>query len=229
MMKAEQMKENKLLTAILSVFVVLLVITFSIGLPIYFRPFYYMQIDSLEVTEYTWHSKEEIIYSYNHLLDYLTLPNKEFSAGVFQWSEEGKSHFEDCKNLFSLNLAVFIISLAAIITAYILHKKQKIKFCRPCGYNLLFICGITIIGVFILLVGLCSIDFEFAFTLFHKIFFPGKDNFYFDPYTDGIILILPLEFFQNCAILIASSIILISLAFIIYGIIEKRKTTKLSE
>ena len=41
--------KNKLLTALLGFFVAILIITFSIGLPIYFRPFYYMQIDALDI------------------------------------------------------------------------------------------------------------------------------------------------------------------------------------
>lgn len=228
-MKSEQMKENLLnrfLTVILSVFLSLLVITFSIGLPIYFRPFYYMQIDSLGLNEYTWHTKEEIIYSYNQLLDYLTLPGREFGTGAFEWSESGKSHFEDCKRLFDLNLTVFVISLIAVVVIFILNKKKKIKICRPCGYNFTFICGISILGFFALLFAICSIDFDTAFTIFHYIFFPGKENFYFNPYTDGIITILPLKFFASCAILIGSSIILISLGFIIYGIIDKKRHPK---
>ena len=213
---------NKSLTVVLSVFLIILVVTFSIGLPIYFRPFYYVQIDNLDIAEYTWHTKEEIKEAYDLLLDYLTLPNKEFSTGVFQYSESGKSHFEDCKKLFNLNLTLFIISLVVVSVIFILHKKKKITICRPCGYNFTFTCGVSALALFALLIGLCSIDFEIAFTIFHRIFFPGKENFYFDPYTDGIILILPLEFFANCAVLIGGSIVLISIIFIIYGIIEKK-------
>lgn len=217
---------NKLLTVVLSVFLIILVITFSIGLPIYFRPFYYMQIESLGVEADTWHTKEEIKEAYDLLLDYLTIPNREFSTGVFQYSESGKSHFEDCKRLFNLNLTLFIISLIVVITIYILHKKKKITICRPCGYNFMLACGVGALIFFVFLIGLCSIDFDTAFLVFHRIFFPGKDNFYFDPYTDGIILILPLKFFERCAILIGSVILLSLLGFIIYAVIEKKKVSK---
>ena len=90
----------------------------------------------------------------------------------------------------------------------------------------MFLCGIGALAFFALVIGLCSIDFEIAFTIFHRIFFPGKENFYFDPYTDGIILILPLEFFARCAILIGSVILLSLLGFIIYAVIEKKKVSK---
>ena len=45
--------KNKLLTALLGFFVAILIITFSIGLTIYFRPFYYMQIDALDIEAYS--------------------------------------------------------------------------------------------------------------------------------------------------------------------------------
>ena len=218
---------NKTLTVVLSVFLIILVVTFSIGLPIYFRPFYYVQIDNLDIAEYTWHTKEEIKEAYDLLLDYLTIPNREFSTGVFQYSESGKSHFEDCKKLFNLNLTLFIISLVVVSVIFILHKKKKITICRTCGYNFTFFCGIGALAFFALIIGLCSIDFEIAFTIFHRIFFPGKENFYFDPYTDGIILILPLEFFARCGILIGSVITLCCIGFIVYGVIDKKKAPKI--
>ena len=56
--------------------------------------------------------------------------------------------------------------------------------------------------------GFALLDFERAFVLFHAVAFPGKDNWYFDPHTDGIIRILPVAFFQNCAVLILSLIVL---------------------
>ena len=214
---------NRALTAVLCVFIVLLVITFSIGLPIYFRPFYYMQIESLEIPEYTGKTVSEIKEAYNEVLDFLVLPNREFGTGVFKWSEEGKSHFEDCKGLFNLNLTIFIISLIVVVTLIILNKKRIFKLSRPFGFNCLFMCGTSTLGFFALLGGLCSINFDKAFTVFHALFFPGKDNWMFDAREDQIILAMPQEFFMNCAILIASSIILISIGFIIYGVITKKK------
>ena len=217
---------NRALTSVLSLFIVLLVITFSIGLPIYFRPFYYMQIEKLGLPEYTGHSVEQIKDAYNEVLDFLVLPNREFGTGVFKWSEEGKSHFEDCKRLFDLNITIFIISLVAVVTLIILNKKKIFKLSRPFGFNFLFTCGASTLTFFALLGCLCAIDFDKAFTIFHALFFPGKDNWMFNAREDQIILAMPQDFFMNCAILIASSIILISIGFIIYGIITKNKTPK---
>lgn len=217
---------NRALTSVLSVFIVLLVITFSIGLPIYFRPFYYMQIEKLEIPEYTGRTVSEIKDAYNEVLDFLVLPNREFGTGVFKWSESGKSHFEDCKKLFDLNITIFIISIVAVVTLIILNRKKIFTLSRPFGFNFLFTCGASTLTFFALLGCLCAINFDKAFTVFHALFFPGKDNWMFDAREDQIILAMPQDFFMNCAILIASSIILISIIFIIYGIITKNKTPK---
>ena len=79
--------------------------------------------------------------------------------------------------------------------------------------------------VIAVLFGLVAIDFENAFVVFHKIFFPGKDNWQFS-YADEIIMALPQQFFMNCAILIGASIILISLSIIVFGLVKRRKMRK---
>ena len=62
--------------------------------------------------------------------------------------------------------------------------------------------ALAIVGV------LAALDFDRAFTVFHSIFFPGKDNWLFDPATDPVILILPEAFFRSCAILILAAVLL---------------------
>ena len=213
--------KNKILTAVLGIFIALFIITFSIGLPIYFRPFYYMQIESLGIPEMCGESYETIKDAYDEVLDYLTLPGKEFGAGVFKYSEEGKSHFVDCKVLFDLNAGVLIISIAAIAILLILAKKKIFQICKPFGVNLLFSSGAFTLGFFALVGGLVAIDFSAAFTVFHKIFFPGKSNWLFDWYEDQVIRILPQEFFMNCAILIFSSIVILCIGAIVYSIVAK--------
>ena len=73
----------------------------------------------------------------------------------------------------------------------------------------MFLCAIVLP---LLLGGLISLDFDRAFTIFHSIFFPGKDNWVFNPYTDEIIRVLPQNFFMNCAILIGAGVIVLSAA-----------------
>ena len=213
--------KDKILTAVFGVFIALLIITFSIGLPIYFRPFYYMQIEPLGIPEICGEDYETIKDAYDEVLDYLTLPGKEFGAGVFKYSEEGKAHFVDCKVLFDLNATVLIISVAVVATLFVLARKKIFNICKPFGLNILFSSGAFTIGFFALIGGLVAIDFSAAFTVFHKIFFPGKSNWLFDWYEDQVIRILPQEFFMNCAILIFSSIIVLCISAVVYSIVIK--------
>lgn len=215
--------KNRGVSVVFAVALAILILTFSIGLPIYFRPFYYVQIDTLDMVERTGYSYEVIKAAYDEVLNYLTLPWCEFGTGELAWSESGASHFADCLFLFNLNAAALIISAAIVIVVLILSKRGVISLAKPLGLNLGFWSGASLLGVFGLLALLVSQDFNTAFTVFHALFFPGKDNWVFNPYTDEIIKVMPQEFFMNCAILIVSSIILISLTLIVLGIVGKAR------
>ena len=228
---------NGIISALFTIALILLIITFSIGLPIYFRPFYYMQIDSFGIKEEVmlWsnyynlgYNEEELTNeaikdAYDEVLDFLTL-GREFGTGIFKYSESGKSHFVDCKVLFDLNAVVLIISFVIVISILILSKFKIIRLSKLFGFNMFFFAGVGTLAVFAVIGAVAALDFEAAFRVFHLILFPGKDNWYFDPRTDGIILALPQDFFMACAILILASIILLTTASIVYGILDKRKS-----
>ena len=75
-------------------------------------------------------------------------------------------------------------------------------------------------AAFLVIGAAAAVDFDRAFTVFHTLFFPGKDNWLFDPYYDPVILLLPQEFFRNCAILILA-VLLITCAMLMLR--DKRK------
>lgn len=212
---------GKALSVLLVISTVVLTITFSIGLPIYFRPFYYAHIEALDMPYVTDLTKEEIKEAYDEVLDFCTQRGGEFSAGVLKFSEEGASHFADCKKLFNLNLFALLVSATLIGVIIILKRTKIITLARPRGYNLGFWAGIGTLVSFATVGGLAALDFDEAFRIFHTLFFPGKDNWLFDPDLDEVIRIMPEEFFMNCAILILASIVVISLSFITVGILEK--------
>ncbi|MBE7083463.1 MAG: TIGR01906 family membrane protein [Clostridiales bacterium] len=217
-------------TILFAVAIFIFIITFSIGLPIYCRFFYYLQIEPLGIPKLTGYDYQTIKSSYDAVLDYLTLPSVPFSTGVFKYSESGASHFYDCKILFNLNAIALLISSAIIVIGLILDKTKKLTLLRAKGFHPAFYSAIGIFAFFIILIGLVSINFDTAFTVFHKIFFPGKDNWTFNPYVDEIINALPQQFFLNCAILIGTSIIVISLGIIVFCFFirkNKQKTKKL--
>ena len=216
------------LSVIFIIAVVILTITFSIGLPIYVRPFYYAHIPSIQEEFREWYDVEiETDYikdAYDEVLDFLTKNGKEFGTGELPYSEEGKGHFEDCKVLFDLNRNALIISFAALIILLLLNKIGAIRLARPFGMPLSSIAGISTLVLFASLAAVVAQNFSKAFTIFHKIFFPGKANWIFNPYEDPIILFMPQQFFMDCAILICASILLISAVLIIRGIVKKNKT-----
>lgn len=213
---------NVTATALFMIALAVFVITFSIGLPIYVRPFYYSQIEELGIPERTGMTVEQIKTGYDEVLDYLTLPNREFGTGDFAYSEDGASHFADCKVLFDLNLYCFIGSVALILVLLILKKAGVIKLISPRGLFPPFWTGVFTLVLFASLAGICAIDFDKAFVVFHSIFFPGKDNWMFNSRLDEIILAMPSDFFMRCAILIASSIIVLSLFFILLGVVLRK-------
>lgn len=221
--------KNKIISIVFGVALAILILTFSIGLPIYFRPFYYIQIDALDMVEKTGYSYEVIKEAYDEVLNYLTLPWCEFGTGELRYSESGASHFADCLVLFNLNAVCLILSSAVVVVLLILHKRGVVTLLKPKGLNLGFWSGVSLLGVFGAVALLAASDFNTAFVVFHSIFFPGKDNWVFNPYTDEIIKVMPQQFFMNCAILIVSSIILISVTLIVVAIVKKGRNDRLRE
>ena len=82
--------------------------------------------------------------------------------------------------------------------------------------------GVFTLLFFAVLGLLVASNFQVAFTVFHTIFFPGKDNWIFDYRTDPIIGAMPQAFFMNCAILIVSSILLLTVALIVFALIKRK-------
>ena len=195
-------KQSKVLSVFLSVALACLVLTASIAVPILFRPFYYAQIDYFGLVEYTGLPREEIVRAYDEMMDFCIGLTDEFSTGVLPWSESGKAHFEDVKGLFILDLVVFAASVAALVADGVLRNRRKLQPYRFLGRGPGFWAAAGLGGVFSVVALLAAIDFERAFVVFHTLFFPGKDNWIFDWRTDAIILVLPQDFFMNCAILI---------------------------
>lgn len=195
------MKQSKLLSVILALLTALAVLTGAIAVPILCRPFYYAQIGPLGLEEYTGLTGGQIRQAYDEVLDYCIGLTDRFSSGILPYSDSGASHFADVRGLFLLDLGVLAVSLIAL-AAVILLLRRRVRPCPLLGRGPGFwgACGLG--AVFLVIGGLAALDFDRAFTLFHTLFFPGKTNWIFDWRTDPVILILPQEFFRNCALLI---------------------------
>ena len=209
---------NKLPAIVMSIAVALAILTGSIAAPIIIRPFYYAQIDPLELERSSGLSREEIIEEHDEVLDYCIGASDELSAGVLPFSESGSAHFADCRRLFILDLWLFFGSMAAIALLKLYRRRHEIPRLR--GHGAAF-WGAAGIGAVLLVIGAAAAtNFDRAFTVFHPLFFPGEDNWIFDPAQDPIITLMPEEFFRNCAVLILAVLIAACTAIIIA---DKRK------
>lgn len=210
--------KTKLLSVLCAVCVVFFLLTAAIGLPIYIRPFYYAHIEAFDLPARSGYTAEEIRAAYDEVLDYLTLPGKEFSTGVLPHSVEGKAHFEDCKVLFDLNASILIGSGLVLAVLFFMRKKWgPYRIGKHSAYLWAAVLSVT---APIMIGCLAALDFDRAFVIFHSIFFPGKTNWVFDWYADQIIRVLPQEFFMDCAILIGVGLITMAVGILVW---ESRK------
>ena len=212
---------RRLCSLVFALSLLLFLLTASIGLPIYIRPFYYAHIDAMNLPEMSGFTKEQIVEAYDEVLDYLTLPGREFGTGALKYSESGKDHFVDCKVLFDLNGSVLLGS--GILLAVLLLLKKKLGPYRLGNRSAAFYGALIALILPIVLGGLAALDFDRAFVIFHSIFFPGKTNWLFDYRTDEIIRVLPQDFFMHCAMLIGGGLLVFSGSILLADRIRNRK------
>ena len=215
------MKRSKSLFVTLTVAVMLFVFTASVAVPLLCRPFYYAHVKALDLDAGRPWTEQDCYDAYDQMLDYC-LYGGEFDTGVLKWSESGKDHFDDCAFLFRLDFIVAGLS-GAVILAGLLLKRKGIHPVRPLGLGVPFWSGVSLLSVASITAALTALDFDRAFVVFHKIFFPGKDNWFFDYKTDQIILILPEAFFRNCAILVGLLIVITCVGMMIWDICYKKE------
>ena len=215
------MKTSKPLCVLTAVLTALTLFTAAVAAPILCRPFYYAHIGPMNLEERTGLTREEIRTAFDEMLDYC-LGAPEFSTGVLRWSESGKSHFTDVRVLFLLDLRALAVSAGLLIGLLLSSRFTGRTPARPLGRGPAFWAGTGLGAVFLLVGALAALNFDRAFVLFHALFFPGKDNWLFDPAADQIINILPQEFFRNCAILILVLLVLGCAALILWDFLPKK-------
>ena len=212
----------KLVSVAVVILTALLIVSVGITLPILFRPFYYMQIDALELPESTGLTFSDIKVAYDEMMDFCIGLRPDFSAGILRFSEEGASHFADVRTLFFIDFAIIGICTVSLAVIVIILKKKKLSLYKFHGRSAPF-WSVVSIGSFSALIGIaCAINFKETFIFFHKIFFIGKTNWSFKPYKDPIIYLLPNQFFSNCAIFIFAFILLCSITILINEFLPKK-------
>lgn len=216
-------RRDKGLAVLLAVAVFFFIFTASIALPIYIRPFYYAHIEALDLPGVSGFAADQIKDAYDEVLDYLTMPGREFGTGVMACSESAAAHFRDCKVLFDLNAAVLLGSGTVIAVLLVLRRLGSIGSLDLGSHSGAFWGALGAVGFPLVIGALAALDFNRAFVIFHSIFFPGKDNWLFDWNADQIIRVLPQQFFMNCAILIGAGVLILSLMIIAADLKKHRK------
>ena len=206
--------KTKLLSVLCAVCVVFFLLTAAIGLPIYIRPFYYVHIEACDLVRVSGYSETEIRKAYDEVLDYLTLPGREFGTGVMPHSADGRDHFVDCKGLFDLNASLLLGSGAVLAALFVMRRKWGPY--RLGKHSACFWAAVLSVTAPMIIGCLAALDFDRAFVVFHSLFFPGKTNWVFDWYHDPIIRVLPQVFFRNCAILIGVGLITMAVGILVW-------------
>ena len=218
------MKTSKPLTVLLAVATAVVLLTAAIAAPILCRPCYYAHIGPMELCERTGLTEQEIRTAFDEMMDYC-LGGEEFSTGVLRWSESGKSHFDDVRKLFLLDLWALGVGAVALAVLLIAARCAGRRPGAILGRGPCFWAGAGLGGLFLVIGGLAALDFDRAFVIFHTLFFPGKDNWIFDRDTDQIINILPQDFFMHCAILILAILIVGCIVLILADFAKSHRRT----
>ena len=195
-------KGSKFFSLLTSVALGLFLITGAVAVPILWRGFYYGQIDALSLPARTGFSPQVIREAFDQVMDYL-VKGAPFGTGSLKWSDSGMAHFADCQALFRLDFLILEISSTLLLAIFILVVTRKLTLYRFGGRGPCF-WGFVGMGGIVLILGLWGLlHFESLFTVFHQVFFPGKENWIFDYRYDQIILILPEEFWARAGALVA--------------------------
>lgn len=199
---------------IAAVFAAIGVLCISVTITVMFRPLYYFDIDYLDIPQMSGMSETVIRANYDVLIDYNSLGGpSELNFPDLIMSQQGRIHFEEVKDIF---IFMQIFSIAAVIllvlwiVAWVKKKSLSFKWMKFTGIVIAIIastCGCALI-----------IDWDWAFTAMHTIFF-RNDYWIFDATTDPVIRILPEEFFMHCGIMI---IILALIQIIILQLVYRR-------
>jgi integral membrane protein (TIGR01906 family) len=179
--------------------IALTVIIISVKFTLNFKPLYYFDIDHLSITSNTTLSRDEIVTAYDYLIYYIDSSREmNFSIPNLPSSPQGSIHFQEVRAIFKkLDLLLCLCAAASAFGIYSCIKKREFSFLKLSSNFILIISASAILFF--------SVNFDQAFTLFHKLLF-SNNYWLFDPATDPVINLLPEEFFFHCLLLIAACI-----------------------
>ena len=176
-----------------AVAIALFIISLAVVFVLYFRPLYYLDINLFHLDTACGKDAATVRRNYDVLCDYLFVWNRgNLVLPDFPMSEGGRIHFADCKVIFDI-VQVMCAATGIITIIGALRRKHTARCLR--------IAGILTILIPAALGLLAAFRWDYLFTTFHTIMF--RNNYWlFDPRTDPVILILPDQFFFQCAVVI---------------------------
>lgn len=219
------MRTSRLTSLLTSLLLFVFCVTAAIAVPILCRGWYYAQIGSLGLVESTGWSVETIQTAFDEVMDYLVL-GAPFGTGALKWSESGMAHFADCRFLFHLDFILLALSAAGLVVLGLVGKARRVVCHRFLGRGPAFWTLMGMTAIFLLLGIWGAVDFTSLFTLFHRVFFPGKTNWIFDARTDEIIRVLPLEFWLRTGALVITLAFAAALTAAVIGHLTYRRRPK---
>lgn len=207
-MRESEKKASKIMSAILSVLIVVMIFSVSVAIPFLCRPFYYVQIQPLKLAEASGMTEGQIRETYDEVMEFCLGKSDDFSLSLLSWSERGAAHFADVRVLALWDIRLAVISCVLCLAVVVSGRLARVEPYRFKGHNPGFWAAVGFGGILVVVGVFAVLDFERAFAVFHSVLFPGKDNWLFDEAVDPVIRILPQAFFQSCAVLIASVAVL---------------------
>ncbi|WP_346888277.1 TIGR01906 family membrane protein [Clostridium sp. UBA1056] len=182
-----------ILNASITIVGFILILLISTVITTSIKSIYTFSINKFNIEESTNLSVDEMKENYSYVIDYLLYSNNDkFELPSLEYSEDGAFHFQEVKELFKLaKVTILILAIILIILCVVYTRFYKnYKYIKYISITSIIVPTITSIVV--------SINFNFFFTVFHKIFF-NNDKWLFNPNVDPIINILPKELFALCA------------------------------
>ena len=117
---------KRLLNIFISFSLAIFIISSSVILGLKCKSLYYYDVKNLNISSISGFSENEIKLNYDYLIDYNLNKNVgEFNLPTIKYSEEGKIHFEEVRNIFQMIKKVFYISGAISILGIIISIKNK--------------------------------------------------------------------------------------------------------
>ena len=185
----------KKLTNILLGFIwMLAIIPLAVTITLNFKPLYYNDIVTLDISGRSGLPVSEIRENYDELIRYNSFTGpKQLKFPTLTMSEAGRIHFSEVKTIFLIVESVGIVALiAGVILTVILRKSGNYEYLK---WTAIFTVLLpTVLGT------LVAISWSRFFVLFHKVMF-NNDYWIFDAATDPVITILPDAFFMHALIM----------------------------